>query len=270
MKDEEIKNGIKEIKRIKMTDEEKNKILFNILDFDALKEEPIKSPYLFKSFFQKRHFAYSLVIFLLLIAFGGSGIINYSKNKNGNQISTLGDIKEQKDSTSSLDIENSKIARIDNNKINSLSKEKSISENSYIPQDAEKEPPLSSSTTSTMAPSLLSAKEENKKTYQGNYFSFDYNANAEINSGIISGYGYYVELKEADKFNSIHFYFNDLPDNFRYEFFTDTVVINGKTFLVGDVQTENGIERSYMYTKGEKTIIIQNDYLIDLNSIEIK
>lgn len=89
MKNTKIPIGIEEIQKIKMTLEEKERILGNVLSSPIQITKPIKSPYSFVSMFQRNQFAYFGVILLLLIVLGGGNmILNYSKNGN-NQIARI-------------------------------------------------------------------------------------------------------------------------------------------------------------------------------------
>ncbi len=267
---ENEKIGIENLKKITMTPEEKSQVFQNILNTPLIAKPPIKSPYSFISVFTRHNLSYSLAFCLLLIFFGGASYTYFQKQS----------------------LENGRVAMInkggisDNNSFrasnfnqkalpNNLNNTGSTTENS-IPTDTKTgaNAKMSASTISApsatmMSPNDLKSARASQIIYQGTGFSFNYDSSAKITSGTLSGGGSYVEISSTDKYNSIHFYPGTLPNNFRPEFFASTTLINGKTFYHGDVQTENGIQRSYMYKKGGKTIVIQNDTLIDLGSIEI-
>lgn len=73
MKNEEIKIGIKEIQKIKMTANEKENILKSVLNFSIPEKKPIYSPYSFVSIFQRNHFVFygALAIFVVFLGSGG-------------------------------------------------------------------------------------------------------------------------------------------------------------------------------------------------------
>jgi hypothetical protein len=83
MKNTKTPIGIEEIQKIKMTLEEKERILGNVLSSPIQITKPIKSPYSFISIFQKNQFAYFGVILLLLVVLGGGNLaVNYFQNQN--------------------------------------------------------------------------------------------------------------------------------------------------------------------------------------------
>lgn len=84
MENEKIKDGIKEIKNIKMTSAEKSHMLENILNSPIIKTEPIKSPYSFFSLFPKNSlFYYSVVLALIVVIISKKDIIlTYFQNEN--------------------------------------------------------------------------------------------------------------------------------------------------------------------------------------------
>jgi len=83
MKNTKTPIGIEEIQKIKMTLEEKEHILGNVLSSPIQITKPIKSPYSFVSIFQKNQFAYFGAILLLLIVLGGGNMtLNYFQNQN--------------------------------------------------------------------------------------------------------------------------------------------------------------------------------------------
>lgn len=109
-------------------------------------------------------------------------------------------------------------------------------------------------------------------TYTDHGFSFGYTPSATVRSGSIQN-GYYSELTAPGDFVSVKFYPGALPSTYNSAFFTQSTMINGKTFKYGDVQTGGGVSRTYQYQKNGKTITIQLSHttstLIDLGSIEI-
>jgi hypothetical protein len=87
MKDEQIKIGIEQIQKIKMTTEEKDLVLKNILSFPISIEKPVASPYSnsFFSIFQRHHFAYySMATFLILVLSGGGVAFASQESLPGN------------------------------------------------------------------------------------------------------------------------------------------------------------------------------------------
>lgn len=78
IEDKKINTGLKEIKNIKMTSAEKNHIFQNILNQNATKPEPIRSPW--SSFFFASNYSHYLkfAVFLIVILAGGGIIV--SKN----------------------------------------------------------------------------------------------------------------------------------------------------------------------------------------------
>ncbi len=115
---------------------------------------------------------------------------------------------------------------------------------------------------------------KNIKTYSADGFSFNYDASGSVNSvksGITQDGSAYAEILDSGNkiVNTLHFYAGTLPPNFRPEFYTGTTIINGKTFYYGDVQTNGGVVREYMYKENGKTLLIQDSDLIDLGSVEI-
>lgn len=83
MKNTKTPIGIEEIQKIKMTLEEKERILGNVLSSPIQITKPIKSPYSFVSMFQRNQFAYFGVILLLLVVLGGGNMaINYFQGEN--------------------------------------------------------------------------------------------------------------------------------------------------------------------------------------------
>lgn len=264
MQDEKIKIGIEEIQKIKMTLNEKENVFKSILNNSVPITKPIKSPYSFISIFRNPVFYYATVFCLIVILGGGGMFLNYFKNQNGKNMENLAVVQNEK--------------QIEKNpQQNSNAQNPQIIAKNTVdsPKKTAKTPVGTSSlntgfgAVSSALPTIQNNINKNEKRYQGNGFSFNYDASTKLTSGTIPNYGYYVEISTADKTNTIHFYSSVLPDNFRPEFFTGTMTINNKIFYFGDVQTENDIQRSYMYKKGGKTIVIQNDSLIDLNSIEI-
>jgi hypothetical protein len=269
MENKKSQIGIKQIQNIKMNTEEKEHLLQNVLNASASDTKPIKSPYSFVSMFQGNNFAYFGVILLLLIVLGsGNMILNYSKNGN-NQVAIIDNqgINSFTPNTSIPTVGINGNTK-ETNPLGSTTSPKSGGSVAQNNNDGRVSSSSPSPTAAMLAPTMGGVKA-NQEIYQGSEFSFNYDASAKLTSGTIPNYGYYVELSTVKETNTIHFYSSVLPDNFRPDFFKDTTVINGKTFYFGDVQTENGIERSYMYKKDGKTIVIQNDYLIDLGSIEI-
>lgn len=109
-------------------------------------------------------------------------------------------------------------------------------------------------------------------SYNDHGYSFSYSTTSTIRSGSIPG-GYYAELTAPGDFVSVKFYPGALPSTYNSAFFTQSTMINGKTFKYGDVQTGGGVSRTYQYQKNGKTITIQLSHttstLIDLGSIEI-
>ncbi|MEI7765497.1 MAG: hypothetical protein WCI93_02830 [bacterium] len=79
MEEKEKKIGIEEIQNIKMTVSEKTQILESLLSTPHTKQEPIKSPYSFVSFFQRNHLAYYAMAICLVIILSSGGI--YFKNQ---------------------------------------------------------------------------------------------------------------------------------------------------------------------------------------------
>ncbi len=274
MEEQEIKTEIEKIQNIKMTTEEKEQMLQSILSSPISIEKPIKSPYSFISLFQKNHLVYYGIIFFLIVsAIGGGGIaINFFQSKN-TQNSQIAKINNEKTDTFSAKTNpvptNTSAPKKDEVAMNAPSKKPATASPLSLNQTSGQNKTSATNQPNAMMFSLKAPATSSQKTYQGTGFSFAYSANAELTSGIIPNYGYYAEISEAGKTNTIHFYPNALPDNFNPESFTGTMDINGKTFYFSDVKTETGTERSYMYKQNGKTIVIQNDYLIDLNSIEI-
>lgn len=87
MKDEQIKIGIEQIQKIKMTTEEKDLVLKKILSFPVSIERPVASPYSnsFLSIFQRHHFAYySMATFLILVLSGGGVAFASQESLPGN------------------------------------------------------------------------------------------------------------------------------------------------------------------------------------------
>lgn len=106
-------------------------------------------------------------------------------------------------------------------------------------------------------------------SFNGDGFSFNHDAGVTVRSGDIPN-GSYAELTSGNKFNSLKFYPGDTPSNFNSSFYTQTITINGKTFYYGSVVLNDGsTSTSYMYKNNGKTLVIQNNDLIDLGSIEI-
>jgi len=91
---EKLNSGIKEIRNIKMTQEEKENILHSILSSPIQKREPIKSPWMNFSFLSNRLSYMAIAICLVLIISGGT-FYGSQKNKTGN-ISSLAKIDTQK------------------------------------------------------------------------------------------------------------------------------------------------------------------------------
>lgn len=260
MEKEKTQIGIDEIKNIKMTSSEKSQIFENIINSPITSREPIKSPYSFVSIFKKYHLGYYGAIFCIVIILINGKYFSLNNQKAGysTNVAIMPEILNK-------NITENNNFKTFNNDTNDLAVNYKKT-NSQITENNNKNLGVSSSLTSM---SQNNSENINTKIYKGPGFSFSYDRNAKLTSGVIPSYGYYAEISDTNKFNSIHFYFSILPDNFRPEFFTDTTIINGKTFYFGDVQTENGIERSYMYKQDGKTVVIQNNYLIDLSSIEI-
>ena len=102
MENENIQNGIKEIKNIKMTQNEKENILKSVLNF-SVPPKPIKSPYSFISIFQRNHFAYYLAVFCLIMVLGGGKI--YFNNQAGQKTGNLATIQNPRE-TSGIGQEN--------------------------------------------------------------------------------------------------------------------------------------------------------------------
>lgn len=109
MENENIQNGIKEIKNIKMTQNEKENILKSVLNF-SLPQKPIKSPYSFVSIFQRNHFAYYLAVFCLIMVLGGGEI--YFNNQAGQKTGNLATIQNPRE-TSGIGQENLNIQNRD-------------------------------------------------------------------------------------------------------------------------------------------------------------
>src|SRR3989344_6655324 len=71
----DIENGIDQIREVKMTADEKKKILEKVLGSSASSEQPVRSPYLIYSFFSKlpkKRLAYAFSICLMVVMGGGS------------------------------------------------------------------------------------------------------------------------------------------------------------------------------------------------------
>ena len=80
MSDEKIELGIKQIQKIKMTKNENENILKNVLGFSVPSKKQIYSPYSFISIFQRNHFSFYATLSILLIILGGSMTTINSKN----------------------------------------------------------------------------------------------------------------------------------------------------------------------------------------------
>ncbi len=120
MEDEKIKIGIEEIQNIKMTHEEKEDILGNILSSPIEIAKPIRSPYSFVSMLSRSSLFY-VAIFCLIVLGGGGATFNYFQNqKNGYNSDTLATIRGQAlvKNIENKNIQNSQIAKNDTEKKN--------------------------------------------------------------------------------------------------------------------------------------------------------
>ena len=96
MEDEKIKIGTTEIQNIKMTNNERENILGNILGTSAVKKKPIKSPYSSVSMFRNPVFYYA-VLFIVVAGISGGGI--YFKNQTNKYPNNLAYIPRNNNST---------------------------------------------------------------------------------------------------------------------------------------------------------------------------
>ena len=83
---ENIKNGIEEIKNIKMTSDEKNSMLYGILNSPMSETKPIKSPY--HSFFGTKMF-YIATVACMVIILGGGGVYLAQLQRGNNKLAQL-------------------------------------------------------------------------------------------------------------------------------------------------------------------------------------
>ena len=91
---EKLNSGIKEIKNIKMTREEKENILHSILSSPIQKREPIKSPWM-NFFFLSNRLSYMAIAICLVLIISGGTFYGSQKNKTRNT-SPLAKIDTQK------------------------------------------------------------------------------------------------------------------------------------------------------------------------------
>ncbi len=91
MKDEKLQKGIEEIRKIGMTNDEKNRILKHILHSPII-DKPVKSPWTafsFVSSFRKNHLFYYTAISLFIILSGGGVVVASKGSLPGNILYNL-------------------------------------------------------------------------------------------------------------------------------------------------------------------------------------
>jgi len=117
MENENFKNGIEDIKNIKMTALEKEAMLHSVLNSPIPTIEPIKSPYQKIFRIQKSHlFYYGTVLCLIVVLISGGKIaFNNLQNKNYNNGNTFAVLPKQENNVISGDqnIQNSNLDNVD-------------------------------------------------------------------------------------------------------------------------------------------------------------
>jgi hypothetical protein len=110
------------------------------------------------------------------------------------------------------------------------------------------------------------------QTYSDDNITFNYDLGLVVEMETAQdNISYTLESLEGDIGDQIKIYTNGIPENLNQDFFTNSMIINSKTFLYGEVEANNGVTyRQYMFQVGDTVVVIfpAKDQ-VDLYSIEI-